>query len=296
MTSNKSNLPIILIVDDVPANIQILAGSLKDKYQIKVASDGLRCLELVNSKPEPDLILLDIEMPGMNGYEVCQALKGNSLTQDIPVIFVTANDQEEDEERGLQLGAVDYITKPIRPSIVAARVNTHITLKQQRDKLMSMATHDQLTGLYNRHYLFHSAEKKISRSIRHKIPMSVAMMDIDHFKRINDQHGHPTGDAVLRSVAKLLEEQSRKEDIVVRFGGEEFLILFDHADLQGAQLKAEQLRELIEALKPEGLLVTMSFGLVALKPEGDTIDSMIKRADAALYSAKESGRNRVVTA
>lgn len=288
--------PILLIVDDVPANIQILAGCLKEKYQIKVASDGLRCLELVATQPEPDLILLDIEMPGMNGYDVCRELKKNPLTRDIPIIFVTANDKEEDEEKGLQLGAVDYITKPIRTSIVAARVNTHITLKQQRDQLMSMAAYDQLTGLYNRHYLFHSAKKKIARSIRHKVPMSLAMMDIDYFKKINDQHGHPIGDAVLKKVAALLNEQSRKEDIVARFGGEEFIILFDHTVLHSAQKKAEQLRQLIEQLQPEGFLVTMSFGIVELQQENDNIDDMIKRADKALYFAKEAGRNRVVVA
>ena len=287
--------PIVLIVDDVPANIQILAACLKDKYSIKVASDGLRCLELVANTPAPDLILLDIEMPGMNGYEVCQELKNNSTTQDIPVIFVTANDQEEDEERGLQLGAVDYITKPIRPSIVAARVQTHITLKQQRDQLMSMATHDQLTGLYNRHYLFHAAQKKIARSIRHNIPMSLAMIDIDFFKLINDQYGHPMGDAVLQAVAKILDEQSREEDIVVRFGGEEFIVLFDHSDLNNAQKKAEKLRKLVEDLKPQDLLVTMSFGITTLN-ENDDLDAMIKRADEALYQAKEAGRNRVVAA
>ncbi|MCN4144341.1 MAG: response regulator [Thiohalomonas sp.] len=123
---------------------------IKDKYHIKLATDGPRCLELVVSKPAPDLILLDIEMPGMDGYEVCRQLKEAPATQNILLIFVTVNDQEEDEEKGLQLGAVDYITKPIRPSIVVARVNTHITLKLQHDKLTAMAMYDQLTGLYNR--------------------------------------------------------------------------------------------------------------------------------------------------
>lgn len=288
--------PIVLIVDDAPVNIQILADCLKDNYQIKVASDGLRCLELVPSNIEPDLILLDIEMPGMNGYEVCRQLKMNSLTQNIPVIFVTANDHEEDEEKGLKLGAVDYITKPIRPSIVSARVNTHITLKQQRDQLLSMASHDQLTGLYNRHFLFLNAKKKISRSIRHKTPMSLVMMDIDHFKKINDLHGHPTGDAVLQAVAVLLNKQCRQEDIVARFGGEEFIILFDHTDLNNARKKAEQLRQMVEESQPEQLLVTMSFGVVQLKQEKDNIDDIIKRADEALYFAKEAGRNRVAVA
>ncbi len=288
--------PIVLIVDDVPLNIQILVDCLKDKYQLKIASDGARCLELIHNNLEPDLILLDIEMPGMDGYEVCRELKNNSLTRNIPVIFVTANDQDADEEKGLQLGAVDYITKPIRPLIVAARVKTHITLKQQRDQLLSIATHDQLTGLYNRHYLFDSASKKIANAIRHKIPLSLVMMDIDHFKNINDQHGHPTGDAVLQKVATLLNAHCRKEDVVARFGGEEFILLFDYTSRDNARNKTEQLRELIEQSQPESLRVTMSFGVVQLNPEEDNIDVMISRADKALYIAKESGRNCVVVA
>ncbi len=159
-----------------------------------------------------------------------------------------------------------------------------------------MATHDQLTGLYNRHYLFHSAQKKIARSIRHQTPVSLAMMDIDHFKLVNDRHGHPMGDAILQSVASLLEKQSRKEDIVARFGGEEFIILFDHTELQSAERKAEDLRQLTEQLKPEGLSVTMSFGVVELQSDNNHIDDMIKRADEALYLAKEAGRNRIVAA
>ncbi|MDX2506838.1 MAG: diguanylate cyclase [Gammaproteobacteria bacterium] len=286
--------PVILIVDDVPANIQVLAACLRDKYRIKVATDGLRCLELVHNESEIDLILLDIEMPGMDGYEVCQQLKDDSATQDLPVIFVTVNDQEEDEERGLQLGAVDYITKPIRPSIVAARVNTHITLKQQRDRLAAMATHDQLTGLYNRHFLMVSAIKKISRSKRQHCPLSLIMMDIDRFKSINDQYGHPAGDAVLQAVSALIVKQCRGEDIVTRFGGEEFVILLDNCELQAAQYKAETFRQLIEQLHPLQIPVTCSFGVTQIQTPAESIDEVIKRADQALYQAKEAGRNRVI--
>jgi diguanylate cyclase (GGDEF)-like protein len=286
--------PVILIVDDVPANIQVLAECLRDFYHIKVATDGLRCLELVYHEPSLDLILLDIEMPGMDGYEVCRQLKKDALTRDIPVIFVTANDQEEDEERGLLLGAVDYITKPIRPVIVAARVKTHITLKQQRDKLQAMATHDQLTGLYNRHYLMQSASQKIARAIRHHYPLSLVMMDIDHFKNINDQYGHPAGDVVLQAIAGILVEQCREEDIATRFGGEEFVILLDHCDYKQAQIKAEIFRELIEQLNPEKIPITSSFGVAQLNLQGDNLENLIKQADQALYQAKETGRNKVV--
>lgn len=287
--------PYILIVDDVPANIQTLADILKDKYRIKVATDGYRCLELARQEPQPDLILLDIEMPGISGFEVCKQLKADALTQDIPVIFVTASDQEEDEEKGLQIGAVDYITKPIRPLIVAARVDTHITLKIQRDLLTTMATHDQLTGLYNRHFLMESAAKKIAFAQRHHTGVCLLILDIDHFKKINDDFGHPFGDRVLREIGALLKKFSRKEDIVTRFGGEEFVILFDACRLQDALDKAEELRKQIAQLKPEGYTITASFGVTEMQSEQDTLELMIKRADQALYQAKQLGRNRVIS-
>lgn len=288
-----SEKPVILIVDDVPANIQVLAECLKNQYRIKVATDGLRCLELVHNDSDVDLILLDIEMPGLDGYEVCQRLKQNKATEDIPIIFVTSHDQEENEERGLELGAVDYITKPIRPLIVSARVKTHITLKQQHDQLLAMATHDQLTGLYNRHFLMQGTNKKITRANRHQIPLSLLILDIDHFKKINDQYGHPAGDTVLKSVADLLDMQCREEDLLARFGGEEFVIVLDHCNLDEARRKAENIRQAIAALQPENILVTASFGATQMLLDSDDIDDMIKRADQALYAAKEAGRNCV---
>jgi len=289
-----SNTATILIVDDVPTNIQVLAGFLKKHYQLKAATNGKQALKIIKQQL-PDLILLDIEMPEMNGYEVCQTLKDNPETQNIPIIFVTANNQEEDEEKGLQLGAVDYITKPIRPSIVTARVKTQITLKQQYDKLRNMAIKDQLTDLYNRHYLFEAAQQRIANAIRHNHALCLLMLDIDHFKRINDQHGHPTGDVVLVAMADLLKKQCRSEDIIARFGGEEFVILLDQTDIQSAQNKAEKLRHLLEQLKPEQINISASFGIAQFS-ENESIDDLIKRSDTALYQAKENGRNQVVCA
>ncbi|MCU7966062.1 MAG: GGDEF domain-containing protein, partial [gamma proteobacterium symbiont of Bathyaustriella thionipta] len=151
-----------------------------------------------------------------------------------------------------------------------------------------------LTGLYNRHYLFISANKKIAKAKRHHEPVSFIMMDIDHFKHINDNYGHPVGDIVLQKVATIIEQQSRSEDVAARFGGEEFVILLDHCSLMDAQFKAEKYRQLIEAERPEQHVVTCSFGVVQMNPEGEAIDSLIKRADLALYQAKENGRNQVV--
>jgi len=287
--------PCILIVDDVPANIQILANCLKEQYQIKVATSGELCLKLADFETKPDLILLDIEMPGMDGFETIEHLKSNKNTATIPVIFITAKDSAEDEEKGLLLGAVDYITKPIKPGIVAVRVKTHITIKQQRDTLNRLAMHDQLTGLYNRHYIIEVANARVLQAQRHAKNLSVMMIDIDHFKSINDQYGHPEGDLVLQAVATSIKESYRGEDIVARFGGEEFVILLDQCDLLSAQERAESLCQQIEALKPSGRVATISIGIAQLSnSKTEDFTDVLKRADLAVYQAKEQGRNRVV--
>ncbi|NOQ17185.1 MAG: diguanylate cyclase [Methyloprofundus sp.] len=286
--------PCVLIVDDVPANLQILATCLKDRYHIKVATSGELCLRLAEYELKPDLILLDIEMPGMTGFETCKHLKNNPSTAAIPIIFVTSKDTDEDEELGLQLGAVDYLTKPIRPAIVAIRVQTHITLKQQRDKLQAMAMHDQLTSLYNRHYLLEVANHKVVRAKRHRQALSLLMVDIDHFKAINDQYGHPEGDLILQAVATAIKESHRREDVVARLGGEEFVVLLDQCDISAAQIKAQNLCQAIRDLNPRGINVTISIGVAQLHTAVEEFAGLLKRADIAVYQAKKQGRNRVV--
>jgi len=283
----------ILIVDDSPSNLQILAAILKDTYHIKAATSGKDCLKIACSDPRPDLILLDIEMPDMNGYEVCSELKDN-IGKSIPIIFVTGKDNDGDEEMGLNLGAVDYITKPISPAIVRARVNTHIELKLQRDALERMAMHDQLTGIYNRHYLIEAAQQKIARATRHKHPISLLMLDVDHFKAINDTYGHSKGDEVLQEMSKVLKAQNRAEDIVARFGGEEFVILLDQCDAVSAEDKSEKLRKILAELNPGGIKITVSIGIAELKSGEECFDDVLKRADLAVYKAKDNGRNCVV--
>lgn len=289
-----SNKAVVLIVDDVPTNVQALALLLKEEYVIKVATGGARALELASQDPIPDLILLDVQMPEMNGYDVLKLLKQESTTADIPIIFVTGKDAVEDEEYGLELGAVDYIAKPIRPSIVKARVKTHITLKRQHDQLVGMATHDQLTGLYNRHFLNDILGKKVSEAKRHGYALSVVIVDIDHFKNVNDTFGHLTGDMMLKAVAKVLEGNARKEDVAARFGGEEFVIVLDSCTSHDALVKAEKLRSQIEALHPESVSVTASFGVAQLESDVLRYEDLLKNADTALYIAKEEGRNRVI--
>jgi diguanylate cyclase (GGDEF)-like protein len=286
----------ILLVDDTRTNIEMLAACLQHNYHLKVAMNGIRCLEIANKAPIPDLILLDVMMPDMDGYEVCRKLKENPVTKDIPIIFVTGKNSDEDEEYGLQLGAVDYITKPIRPAIVSARVGTQIIVKQQSDALRDMALHDQLTSLFNRHFLIEAAKNKISRLSRHGGKLSVMMIDIDNFKLVNDNFGHKGGDVVLQAIAHVLSDFNRKEDVVARFGGEEFVILLDHCSLADTQDKAEQLRMKIEQLNPEEIHVTASFGIAELQSDNEGFEHLLARADEAVYLAKEKGRNCIVKA
>jgi diguanylate cyclase (GGDEF)-like protein len=290
MTKAKNT---ILIIDDSPSNIQSLASILKEDYKLKVATSGVRALKILEEE-EIDLILLDIMMPQMNGFEVLEKLQSNPKTEYIPVVFVTGNDSAEDEEKGLEAGAVDYIKKPIRPAIVKARVKIHMTIKTQHDSLQYNAMHDMLTGLYNRHHLDEEGARKFAKAMRQGTNFSVIMADIDHFKNINDTYGHLIGDEVLKAVASVLNKSNRVEDFVARFGGEEFVILLEDCDSDNAQDKAENFRKHIEELLPNGIKITSSFGLTNISAKYKSLEEMIKDADSALYEAKESGRNRVV--
>lgn len=287
--------PVVLIVDDVASNVEVLANILKEKYQIKIAQSGEKALELALKYPLPDIILLDIEMPSMDGFEVLKELKINSITKSIPVIFVTSHDATAQEEKGLLEGAVDYITKPIRPIIVKARIKTHLTIKEQYDKLIYAASHDQLTALYNRHHLNEEGGRKFSRALRYQDRLSVIMLDIDHFKEINDTYGHLVGDTILKEVAKTLNTSKRNEDFASRFGGEEFVILLDNCALEDAHNKAEILRKNIEALLPQNVVVTASMGVAELSFAHSSFEDLLKDADKALYEAKASGRNKVIS-
>jgi len=285
---------VILIVDDVATNVHALASILKDEYQIKVATDGKRALDLAKQNPIPDLVLLDVNMPGFDGYDVLRELKKSSECEGLPVVFVTGNDTESDEEKGLLEGAVDYIKKPVRPAIVKARVKTQITLKKQRDALIYNALHDQLTGLYNRNHLVAEGERKFSKASRNSDKLSLVMIDIDHFKSVNDTYGHLVGDIVLKKVASVIADDNRTEDFSARFGGEEFVLVLDGCSESHANTKAETLRQKIQDLKPNDLSITASFGVCALNFKHKNFEAILKDADTALYEAKESGRNRVV--
>ena len=289
----KANKQTVLIVDDLRTNALALAKILKPEWAVQTAFDGPTALRMAEEEPEPDIILLDIKMPGMDGHEVCKRLKQSPETRDIPVMFVTALDDQKDEAYGLGLGAVDYIVKPVNAPIVKARIRNHIALRQALSKLEQLAIRDELTGLYNRRKLDESFAVEVSRAERYGRPLSVIMLDIDHFKAVNDTHGHPVGDAVLVETAERLRAALRTSDIPSRWGGEEFLIICPETPLETAVQLAERLRHDYESCDfPAAGRLTASFG-VAAHQKGQGVDDILLSADEALYRAKNGGRNRV---
>jgi diguanylate cyclase (GGDEF)-like protein len=291
----------ILIVDDAPANIQALGSLLKDEYRILVARHGEKALQIAREDSPPDLILLDIQMPDMDGYEVCRRLKSESPLNRIPVIFVTAKSGADEEELGFSLGAVDYISKPFHPAVVRARVRNQMNLKIRTDLLEELSLVDGLTGIFNRRYFDEHFEEEKNRALRREEPLSVIMMDIDNFKAYNDNYGHGAGDECLQQVARALRSNlSRSGDFVARYGGEEFVALLPGMGGTGVMTVAERLRHGVESLKishaysPTAKVVTISLGVASSEAGASEEDrsQLLKRADQALYRSKREGRNR----
>jgi len=290
----------VLIVDDMVSNIEILSGVLGTEYEVLFATSGKDALDVVYDQA-PDLILLDVIMPDMDGYEVCAKLKADEKTRDIPVIFVTAMDQEEDESKGLNAGVIDYITKPFRSSIVKARVRNHLELKRYRDLLKELSTVDGLTGIPNRRRFDEVLESEWRRARRNQTPLSLLLMDIDFFKAYNDHYGHLAGDDCLRQLARGLAEIVRRPaDLVARYGGEEFVLLLPDTDADGAIWVANRVQDKIKHLNiPHSHSavadhVTFSIGVATLVPADDqTLFDLIQCADKLLYTAKQNGRNCV---
>lgn len=292
--------PTILVVDDEVANIEILCAILDAEYEICFALSGAQAIEVAR-KSQPDLILLDIVMPGLDGYQTCLRLKQDPALSHLPVIFTTALDASESEVRGLSVGAIDYVTKPFQPVVLRQRVGNHVQLKQLRDQLASLAMTDALTGLANRRTLEGRLQAERDRMARIDGTLSVIMLDIDCFKAFNDGYGHPEGDRCLRAVGQVLDRKvQRAGDLCARYGGEEFACVLPDVGHGGAMRLGERLRAAIEelaiphAFSPSGAVVTASVGVASGGcASGFPAGAWIAAADRMLYRSKHLGRNRV---
>lgn len=293
----------ILIIDDSPAVIRVLTLLLQEHAEILFATTGEEGLEIARVR-QPDVILLDMQMPTMQGLEVCRALKRDPDTATSAVLFVTANHSDEVEVESLQAGAVDFIAKPLNPPVVRARVLTHLTLQKQAQTLRRFADYDGLTGLLNRRFFDQQLETEFLRHRRQQHELGLAMIDIDHFKRYNDGYGHQAGDDCLKAVAAALDEATRRPgEVVARFGGEEFVVIVPHTSQAELEKYGVWICECVRKLSvphahsPTRDIVTISVGLATMLPTGDdTIRQLILSADQALYRAKAQGRDQSVLA
>lgn len=297
---------IILVIDDSKLVAEFCRQILEPRgFRVTWTPDGLKGLEEAK-RAKPDLILLDVVMPNLDGYKTLQRLKQVQITSDIPVIMLSSMKEAVDKVKGLELGAVDYVTKPFDAGELIARVNTQLQLKRLHDelvektkKLSKMADRDGLTGLYNHRYFQDKLTEEFARARRHELPLSNIFMDIDYFKKVNDTYGHTVGDIILKGIGSMLKGSTRKHiDIPARYGGEEFAIILPHTELSRALKVAERLRKAIAEHTfrvPSGQIsITISCGVAAIPhPEINDKQTLIKASDEALYRAKEKGRNRV---
>ena len=290
----------ILIVDDEKMNLMVLDNLLRGKYDIFMAKNGQSAIEKIKEY-QPDLILLDIIMPDMNGYEVlAQIRKLDGRVKNVPVIFITGLNSEDNEEKGLDLGAADYITKPFNSSIVKLRVQNQLQIVNQMHIIERLSEIDQLTTIPNRRSLDNQMYMEWGRAVRGSIPLGFMMIDVDKFKVFNDMYGHQLGDLVLQTVAKVFGRVlKRSGDFAARYGGEEFSVLLPDTDMEGVVKIAEQIRQGVEEVvisygEGKSVNVTVSIGVHSQIPtQNESIAEFIAYADAALYEAKKGGRNRV---
>lgn len=296
---------LILVVDDVTSNLKVV-GSILDRvgYCTTFATNGNQALARME-KTQPDLVLLDVMMPEMNGMELCQKLKANPAYREIPIIFVTAKTDQESIIEAFEKGAVDYITKPFNAAELQARVKIHLELKHTRDelrktmvKLEKLAITDPLTEVFNRRYLFQLAEQEFNRVSRYGSPLSALMIDADHFKQINDSYGHAVGDETLKAIAQTTQGLLRKVDFFGRIGGEEFLAFLPETNIERATHVANRIRSNISnfslKIQQNSIQITVSIGIATYETRDRKVDDILKRADDALYEAKRRGRNQVV--
>ena len=294
-----SSRKTIIIVDDDMTCLEIGRKLLKGFYRVYPAPSGLKLFEILENVT-PDLILLDIDMPDMNGYEVIRKLKAGSRFADIPVVFLTAKSDEESEMTGFDLGAVEFVSKPFSGPVLLKRISHQLNISNLITTMQRLSIEDQVTSIANRRCFDIRLEAEWGRALRAGTPIGVLMIDVDSFKAYNDRYGHQQGDVVLKTVAQILQKiPTRSTDLVARYGGEEFAVLLPHTEEANVWEIAEHMRrEVAKAVlecadgSPTG--VTVSIGVHVLTPTlADTCATVVARADKALYAAKEAGKNRV---
>lgn len=310
--------PLVLIVDDSPENLKYISNIVNGMlFDYAMATNGFQLFEFLESE-KPDLILLDVSMPEMDGYTICEELKRRAESRDIPVVFITGKTEIEELVKGFTVGGIDYITKPFNSIILKVKIRTYIELKQSRDELKEhiiklqdinvklhhekehsefLANRDPLTGTFNRRYIVDRLKEEQGRFIRNKRGFAVAIIDIDDFTHVNDTYGHAAGDRVLKAFTKLLYEHIRTQDSFARWGGEEFFLLLPETDLEGAMVLMEKLREIVEnqefQFNENIIKITFTCGVSEATFNG-TIDNCIVSADKSLYRGKYNGKNQIV--
>jgi len=296
---------ILVAEDDRDQGLLIQIMLRKGGHEAQLVFNGQAVLDAC-SEAVPDLLLLDLTMPGIDGYEVARLLKARAETADIPIVFVTGSTETHHKVAGLTLGANDYVTKPFHREELLARVAVALRIKRQADELKAanaqlaaLSMTDALTTLYNRRYLDQRAEEEVARAHRYRAALSCLMVDVDLFKSINDRFGHQEGDRVLQMVAAVIRHSTRISDVVGRYGGEEFTVLAPATDLPAGLVLAERIRANVAAreitLGEEQVRITVSVGLAQLRPK-QPADELVAAADKALYAAKAAGRNRIMSA
>jgi len=302
MDENQSKQRILLI-DDSHLQVEALSNILSPQYTLKTANTGEDGLALIK-KYNIDLIILDLFLPGMSGFEVLCHLKESEETKHIPVIFITSSNSDQDEIKGLALGAVDYVRKPFVDAAVKLRVDMHLKLTSQMKEIERLSLTDGLTGVNNRRSFEQAIKSEWGRAMRSKEWLGMLMIDVDNFKQLNDDYGHLSGDLCLKNIAYVLQKTiMRKTDFVFRFGGEEFAILMPGTSLEGVLTVAERIRKRV-AEAPicwdnESVYVTVSIGAGAIIPScrkgAESFEQFFAKLDKAMYRAKDKGRNRVET-
>jgi len=302
MQINQHNKPTLLIVDDESNNIKFLINALGNQnYHIRVATDGVKALDIVFGSQPPDVILLDINMPDADGYHVCQEIRQHNKFQNIPILFTSDNEAATEVEKGLSMGAADYIFKPFHIPTLKARVKTHSECKIKADLLEKFAAIDGLTNIPNKQQFDEKLTQEWQRCQRSEFPVSLTMIDIDQFRQFNDDYGHPAGDECLKQIAKILTDCLRRSgDFIARYGGDKFVAILPNTDKAGAVKIASDFQSTIESLNianensSGNKIVTLSIGVGTLTPSADLKpEQLLEHASRMLQHAKDEGKNQI---